>query len=111
MKPLISENSLGQDSNIELNNLSDGQNEATAFNEFFTGVGKALQKDIPDLTELEKKRLKNCIPLQWKQAVVTSVYKAGCPGTAGNYKQILTLPITAKILEKCILTIKYIFRK
>lgn len=44
------------------------------------------------------------IPSQWKQAVVTPVFKAGCPGAAGNYRPISTLPTTTKILEKCIHT-------
>lgn len=47
---------------------------------------------------------KNDIPVQWKQATVTPVFKAGCPGTAGHYRPISTLPITAQILEKCIHT-------
>lgn len=42
------------------------------------------------------------IPVGWKKATITPVFKAGDPRVPGNYRPISTLPLTTKILEKCI---------
>lgn len=43
----------------------------------------------------------NVIPESWKNATIILVYIAGCPQTPGNYRPISTLPMLAKILERC----------
>lgn len=44
----------------------------------------------------------NEIPADWKKAIITPIYKSGTPGTPSNYRPISTLPLTAKLLEKCV---------
>lgn len=42
------------------------------------------------------------VPDDWKHAVITPVHKSGSARTPDNFRPISILPITAKILEKCV---------
>lgn len=42
------------------------------------------------------------IPLAWKRAIVTPVFKSGDPRTPGHYRPISTLSLMSKLLEKTI---------
>ncbi len=41
-------------------------------------------------------------PTQWKNAIVTPLYKAGDESNVGNYRPISLLPIFSKIIEKIV---------
>lgn len=61
---------------------------------------KSLVREVTHMINLTLERAE--IPISWKTSVITPVYKVGDPGTPGNYRPISTLPLTAKLLEKCI---------
>jgi hypothetical protein len=49
------------------------------------------------------------IPLEWKQASVTPIFKAGDPQEASNYRPISILPICMKVFECAVHTQLYAF--
>lgn len=44
------------------------------------------------------------VPSSWKVAIVNPIFKSGSRTDMNNYRPINILPITSKIIEKCVLT-------
>ena len=42
------------------------------------------------------------VPLGWKKAVVTPLFKAGCREDAGNYRPVSILPAVSKLIERVV---------
>ncbi len=64
------------------------------------------------LTKLMNASLKTgTIPLDWKKARVSPIFKAGDPEEASNYRPISILPICMKVFERAVHTQLYAFIK
>lgn len=57
LKPLIGKNDDDKQINIDLADIGNNPNAASAFNQFFVNVGESLQRDIPELNDQEKIKL------------------------------------------------------